>query len=260
MKKFKHIPTGEIFNHKLGYLMKEDETEFKIPLRMTKNSKDWEEIIEKDYEILSFKHKYGNLYTKLGLKGDNYYLIPDKLYTIDQLFSQSETYINCVKRLSDGETFTIGDKIESKFFEIEFILEKFKLDEGLGMLIESPENGFFISLCNIEKKTEPIIITEDKVEIFDEEEIVYGYLPKGSFDLNYVKAGRALNMKSWLFFSTEQARQKYAIENQPVLSLKEIGEVYKTAFKKNSKSDTYDGFEKQGFELRQMIKKKLNLK
>jgi uncharacterized protein YuzE len=63
------------------------------PSIVTGNQEFWEEIIEKDYEILVLKHKENKcFYTKI----------------ID--FRNLDKYdIHSVKRLSDGEMFTVGD-------------------------------------------------------------------------------------------------------------------------------------------------------
>jgi hypothetical protein len=56
----------------------------------------WEEVIEKDYEILSY---YEN---------KNIFTIEDNSEILERL----DFKINSIRRLSDGEIFTIGDKVD----------------------------------------------------------------------------------------------------------------------------------------------------
>jgi len=87
------------------------------------NSEFWEEIIEQNYEILSF-YFHGKIYEKTGEISDHY--LTGKPYNVFRVKGQTgmitnervETrsfdenfYIHSVKRLSDREIFTIGDRV-----------------------------------------------------------------------------------------------------------------------------------------------------
>jgi len=75
----------------------------------------WEEVIERDYEILSLN--YSNTIYAFE-KGDNYYIDESRTggyVCLNDLNAENIRYlatIHSVKRLSDGEIFTIGDKVQ----------------------------------------------------------------------------------------------------------------------------------------------------
>ena len=68
----------------------------------------WQEVIEKDYEILSFKDTIGNLITKK--EGKFLTSFHDTEYKEEGLIKRCK--IHSVKRLSDGEVFTVGDNVK----------------------------------------------------------------------------------------------------------------------------------------------------
>lgn len=118
MKKYKHKITGNIVEYNINsnsyYFGKTSNGyTYNLPTTIIENSNDWEEIIEKDYEILSFKHIYGNIYNKSYSKNKlQYALALDSLeYTENYLIIDNTINIYSIKRLSDGEIFTIGDKM-----------------------------------------------------------------------------------------------------------------------------------------------------
>ena len=64
------------------------------------NSNDWEEIIEKDYEILSFKTNMKAVFIK---KGNKYYLRDSHGYPENEMLADENMLIHSVKRLSDDK-------------------------------------------------------------------------------------------------------------------------------------------------------------
>ena len=80
----------------------------------------WEEIVEKEYEILSFIHNgdYGvPEETIISIK--NYRLDSDIQFLRQGHYIDSSCWnIYSIKRLSDRETFTVGDKILIKIFNL----------------------------------------------------------------------------------------------------------------------------------------------
>ena len=91
MRKFKHEKTKWIAethpymveNHYRLTTPNSDNT-YVVPAWMIELSSDWEEVIEKDYEVLDVME--------------------------DQIYS--------VKRLSDGEVFSVGDYVEGRAYEV----------------------------------------------------------------------------------------------------------------------------------------------
>lgn len=82
-----------------------DSNEFTSPIFNPKKYPEyWEEIIEKDYEIVSLKNKVGVIINSSTIKKE---FTPESLYlkatTTICKYSSDEFKIHSVKRLSDGE-------------------------------------------------------------------------------------------------------------------------------------------------------------
>lgn len=117
MKRFKNKNTGDVVKYinEIYYMTTE---EIGIPKRFIENSCDWEEVEkEKTYEVLSMINIDKNIISYED--SDNTY---DSVDEWVEYFLKSKIWsIHSVKRLSDGEIFTIGDKVtwgidrESKF-------------------------------------------------------------------------------------------------------------------------------------------------
>jgi hypothetical protein len=77
----------------------------------------WSPLEERDFEILEFKHKYGGLFTKNYSKDKEKFCqtIDGSEYTEDQLLKDEQMSISKVKRMSDGNVFSIEEKIWHKF-------------------------------------------------------------------------------------------------------------------------------------------------
>ncbi len=110
MKTFKHKTTGSIMTYKDGCMQIGN-----LVIEGTPNLNYWEEIVEKDYEILSFYNKNDkDLFIK---KQDGLFYFrtwgnPRITGLTEEDFLDSDSSVNTihsVKRLSDGEEFTIGD-------------------------------------------------------------------------------------------------------------------------------------------------------
>ena len=251
----------------------------------------WEEVVEKDYEILSYIKKGSTTCTTTKRRGGERH---------DEYWN-----IHAVKRLSDGEIFTVGDNVEGtstsfpiKKFEIrdtvgytqgiwvdygpgrtalEFaikVAEKDyeilrtcpivgaiysvkRLSDGevfsVGDLIKTPYTdctpitGFstkysteyfieistgFTRLISIEKiKKQPIFLTHDGKDIFPEDTV--WYVNKENFYHDYVTAYPEVKFNSEIraYFLTEEAAVDYIKKNK-VLFITEDGVGIK-------KGDTY---------------------
>jgi hypothetical protein len=134
-----------------------------------------------------------------------------------------EEIIESVKRLSDGEIFSIGDKItfkglfgnnsEHKYDIIKGF--KFKQDKKIGALYH---NGI-VGLEIIEKYKEPIFTTEDGVDLFGGES-VYGVTD--SFQLAYTSILTEENGQRCRLFAEKEKAEKYIEENKPQYSQKDV--------------------------------------
>ena len=211
-----------------------------IKQEMLEDSCDWEKVIHKDYEILSFRANTGLLRSKdsngiFQANGD-----AKRENTTEQyLLNEGGWDIYSVKRLSDGEVFSIGDKINFRGLygnnsEHKYdIIRGFDLkqDANLGILYH---NGL-VGLNKIEKYREVILTTFDGVELFDQDIYYFIWLNKPAHgqEINkvYKKIVRPLEEDaSWsseaVFFSTEESAEEYILMNKPTLSLNDLLSVW----------------------------------
>lgn len=176
----------------------------------------WEEIVEKDYEILSIWDR-GSEFPKMpngdfGITGCS---ISKKLI---------DNYpIHSVKRLSDGEVFTVGDKVIDNLNMI-FNITGFGLSDNYksGLSISDGKGGRCFNL--ISKCKSPLFITEDGVDIFYGDKFYFVSEKFNKFKCpveNYASENhwRDANMKT---FSTKIAAEEYILMNKPCLSVNDL--------------------------------------
>lgn len=165
----------------------------------------WEEIIEKDYEILMYR---GKINTDIYFDNPEYF---------NRLNSDWEIYH--IKRLSDGIEFKIGDKVYNpKSRSQTFIIESFYLDcNNIHLLCGKGH----INITKIEHYKEPILITEDRVELYQYDNF---YFVDTMFNLGRGVLGANIHnpIKGYKHFSTKEAANKYIYENKPEFSRKQI--------------------------------------
>ena len=200
----------------------------------------WEEVIEKDYEILSF----------IGIN-----TIKGTLFTKEQCGHEFEEYlknshktlvtIHSVKRLSDGEIFTIGDRISfisnNPCSEIANIESFYVKNDYLMTQTVSSNIGNYLS--TIQKVKQPLFKTEDGVDIFEGD----AYHAVNTTFFNKYGSQKAFDKKSpdlipfWQsngsvckYFSIKEKAEEYILMNKPCLSVNDlttlicITNVYKT--------------------------------
>ena len=143
-----------------------------------------------------------------------------------------------VRRLSDGEIFSVGDLHKSTLNTRKdwppCKITKFIIADD-GTMVTENDGNCRNPLHQIEKVKEPIPVftTEDGVPIFEGME--YWYVSGNSWKL--VKCGpakrNAVDVADGWFFSTKEAAEDYIVENNPCISIKEISEItllYDTEF------------------------------
>lgn len=171
----------------------------------------WQEVIEKDYEILSYKHNDG----RISISTTH-----SETYNMSLLATQGVT-IYSVKRLSDGEIFTIGDEVKHRNVCN-------RLDSCNILDIYIAGNQLFITtanfntnICMLDKITKkPLFTTEDGIDIYDVDDIVYGVRPNytiwetGIFSIS--------KYNDYKFYSTEEAAKEYILMNKPCLSVNDL--------------------------------------
>lgn len=190
-----------------------------------------EEVVEKNYEILSFKGV---------LTGMIYHLTDNKLYKPhsgagcslkEALVSDSDLNIYSVKRLSDGEIFTIGDNIKHKnnvTYPVGIITCLHIVSSVIFVTINDRIKGFDTNISLVEQyKQQPLFTTEDDVDIYNLNRV--WYLRQNNLIINEIYDVLATNKSkdtNHLYFSTKEAAEEYILMNKPCLSIKEITPIF----------------------------------
>lgn len=181
----------------------------------------WQEVKEKEYEILSF--------------------------TCNKIHS--------VKRLSDGEVFTIGDKVAAISAEKSGILQSIIIANNTRQdVVASFDKMEYREMCflcigsdlgncllsNGVKLKQSLFTTEDEVDI-------YTTAQEGLYSVN-IKAFTIIKCmpkcliltcsdtrRNYKVFTTEENAKEYVIMNKPCLSINEIFFLYNTSYRVISK-------------------------
>jgi len=191
-----------------------------------------DEVVEKDYEILSFICKIDLNSLKKGIivsksKNNPFYFKSENnsIYDRESKFLKiSHWDIHSIKRLSDGEVFTISDNTNKRNI-IKFDLDNNKIVYKSGLCIYTNEFGY--DLSEIQKIKQPLFVTEDGVDIFEGDEY-YKVLNETFLLLIMKNASTGESLKSKVF-STKEKAEEYILLNKPCLSLLEIKKVLLSA-------------------------------
>lgn len=239
MMTFKHITNGSTMTYKDGCMQIDN-----LVIEGTPNLNYWEEVIEKDYEILSFYAK------NISGKGDNFvdkdYIWYETSkgngkwsrkghittpYNTQEIINHNRYGIHSVKRLSDGEIFTIGDRVRISKLQHDgsFIIDRFYFDCNNDKLLcngKCTGNGH-VSITKIEKvKSKVLFRSEDGVDIYEGDTIQVFYLHR----INDYKVKETVKKEvksssfsnNMYYFSTKGAAEKYILLNKPCLSIQDV--------------------------------------
>ena len=189
----------------------------------------WEEVVEKDFEMLSFFFN-GGIFKKTGekqkhyLTGENHNVFrangkvglileePDSKYN-------ENFYIYSVKRLSDGEVFTVGDNIKNtNFLHLCGKITSLTLRDDT---IVVKYNGGRDLLRHISHNKQPKFKSEDGVNLNYDDDCYIVHKPlDNKTTLTYSKFRKELlPIPSYrLIFSSKEAAEKYIDLNKPAYS------------------------------------------
>lgn len=159
--------------------------------------------------------------------------------------------IYSVKRLSDGEVFTVGDKITGGYFQDAREIVGF-FEERNGLWIKLP--GSVSALGDSKKAKPPLFTTEDGKEIFEGD--IYWIVDKRDFDI-LEKAVPMCFPSAYWSFSTKEAAEEYVLNYKPVLSLKDIYAMAVSTTPANAFSGQVETIEIPRKELEELAKSKL---
>jgi len=167
----------------------------------------WEEVVEKEYEIVEYTTKNPDIILNVGC--------------------YQKPLIKSVKRLSDGEVFSIGDKVKysgKKCMYSHFTIDNFYITTDNRMLARSLDCIINEYITEIVK--EPIFTTEDGVDIY--QGMSYWCVNTSSHLWTlWLQTAREKTQlhKNVLAFATEKAAQNYIKYNKPVLSYNDVAEI-----------------------------------
>jgi hypothetical protein len=222
----------------------------------------WEPVVEKNYEILSFKVSNGYLYNKINNSDD--YLLEENVCdgetnTYNNMINNINYKIHSIKRLSDSEIFTIEDKIDCKGWFGNIV--KFEISNNELKIFQQQhvDSSSYTPLLiqELNKVKKPLFTTKDGVDIFEinkdwgvalkdgEESTITSDYNWKAFDLELWNE-KSYNCEYWKLFSTKEKAEEYILMNKPCLSFNDI----KTIFKKMNKINTDN--------LTELIKTKIN--
>lgn len=157
----------------------------------------WKKVEEVDYEIIS--------------------------YVTDISNPQSKLQIYSVKRKSDDEVFTVGDKYSYNSFSKDIIeeIKRFEI-KGNNCRVYSDDSFAFCSLIGIKKlqpKT-PLFTTEDGAAIFKGDK--FSVVQLSTFHQINNCSYPLIDAINWKCFSTKEKAEEYILLNKPCLSIIDI--------------------------------------
>lgn len=188
-------------------------------------SKHWEEVIEKAYEILQLSL----------LRSDKHQIVSTTTYGEDYILSLLACHgnkIHSVKRLSDGEVFTIGDKVN---FNIKCLKElpidnikEFELKNNI-IWARSKLHPYMNSLDNIAKVKTPLFTTDDGVKIYENDKF---YFVNTHYIICEIIAKQdcvpSIHRTTSCSFQSRERAEEYILMNKPCLSIKDLEDIRKT--------------------------------
>lgn len=183
---------------------------------------------KKEWEVVAFREgdvSYGCVYL----------LCDDGMYRLNggnvigqplEVMLKDKNTIHSVRRLSDGEVFSVGDRIKpNPWTKADIKITGFSAN-GEVLRINN-KDGYFLSGEQywelMQKLPSPILVTHDGVEIFEGDEFW------GVRDWRVLEGGKAdkydKNLdKAAPVFSTRSAAEEYILNHKPVLSLNDVRE------------------------------------
>ena len=213
MKKYKLIKNYP-GSPKIGYIAQEHEFTY-----MEEFVEFWEEVVEAEYQILSIKPSNENNWLSEWIPS-NKINVENMLYA-GECVESGDYYINSVKRLSDGEIFTIGDTINNKYIIDRFELFKISYDVLVYLKNRHTSNGNCLPLKTIFHSDNILFTTEDGVDIFEGDEC-WGIIDTYPWKVYKVNTKCDLDWIHKLTFSTLEAAKEYINSRKPYLSNKDV--------------------------------------
>ncbi len=174
----------------------------------------WEEVVEKDYEILGVLH----------LKTDTTFTLLE-----GQAVWGSDVDIIQIRRPSDGEVFNLGDVVTSELiYWTNATIESFSTEGNQASVKYSTDGRQFVTeyLRNIKKRL-PVITTTDGVFLY-EGDTWYGlheFSKEGIITRTTRESDPKGRYENLTIFSTKEAAEEYVLMNKPCLSIQDVDNI-----------------------------------
>lgn len=232
--------THQIYNFNGGDFYSE------LPKNQVENLPEfWEKVEEKTYQIL----KFNCVNSDKSLSDQSFEIQENGLYywgasgyTLQQLLDRpfrgpfiGGFVIESVKRLSDGEVFTVGEEVDD--WGTKRVITGFSNETGWVTIPVVFDSYGKTDLTGIKKVKKPLFTTEDGVEKFEGDLFVPVNVSVDDAD-NYTIRGLNSEAKPYntkiqeearkngvLWFSTKEAAEEYILMNKPCLSVKEVVDI-----------------------------------
>ena len=153
---------------------------------------------------------------------------PEKDYEILDVVGMMEdcSYekIHSVKRLSDGEVFSVGDDVHNTNYPERNKGKIYKIQEAYGdiYVYYMPNRGCDL-LRDIQKSRQPILKTEDGVELFEGDK--HWWMDDNNMHIGEDLTDKSDPAKGYKYFSTREAAEEYRIAQARMLSVYDVAEV-----------------------------------
>lgn len=129
--------------------------------------------------------------------------------------------IYSVKRLSDGEVFSVGDEIS---VVVKATIKSFSINGDECIVFSNELGGWPIDKINKVEKPKPLFVTEDGVEVFDKNGVCYKVGQE--FEIEAWQAKYRGDGTYWKWYASEQNAVNWVLMNKPLLSLEDLLSVW----------------------------------
>ncbi len=202
----------------------------------------WEKVVEQDYEILSFKQTslQTDLWTKFGdLWGKNTNgtcaTVP---YRYKEILNNPLYIIYSIKRLSDGEIFSIGDTVDGTSYK-NITINSIDVNPNRTAQVQFNYKDEGIDFKTAKKVKQKLFTTHDNVDIYEGDTYHSIWFESFSYVGDYVAEvinSKFTNENCKTFFTKEKALD-YIVMNKPCLSIEDVLHFLEKDFSANWKYD-----------------------
>jgi hypothetical protein len=186
---------------------------------------DWEKR-RPEYEILSFRDPCSSACSRIVTYQSPLFSKED--WT--QRWLNAKAPIHSVRRLSDGEVFSVGDQIDATGEKCRIIGFNVAPNWSGGLMVctdETKDSASALKLITKLPTPKPIFRTEDGVDLFSISDTVYGVCPKGTWETRELGLLLEPNKTNWKWFAIPYNRDRYILMNKPTLSVNEVLDIFR---------------------------------